>query len=189
MNPPQPPRKLLDQLSDHLRTRHYSTRTEQSYVEWARRYILFHQKRHPKDMGAPEVRAFLTHLALERKVAASTQNQALSALLFLYREVLNQPLSGIDAVRARQPGHLPTVLTKSEAAHVLSAMTGPTQLTPALALRASAVQVWPNSSTAAACAPWSAFACASKIWILSSTRFSSATAKAKKTASPCCPTV
>lgn len=128
MNSPQPPRKLLDQLSDHLRTRHYSTRTEQSYVEWARRYILFHQKRHPKDMGAPEVKAFLTHLALERKVAASTQNQALSALLFLYCEVLNQPLSGIDAVRARQPEHLPTVLTKGEAARVLSAMSGPTQL-------------------------------------------------------------
>jgi hypothetical protein len=80
----QPPRKLLDQLRDCLRVQHYSTRTEQSYVEWARRYILFHQKRHPKDMGAPEVKAFLTHLALERMVAASTQNQALSALLQLY---------------------------------------------------------------------------------------------------------
>jgi len=120
-NTPQPPRKLLDQLRDCLRVQHYSTRTEQAYVEWARRYILFHQKRHPKDLGAPEVKAFLTYLALERKVAASTQNQALSALLFLYREVLNQPLSGIDAVRARQPTRLPTVLTKSEAARVLSA--------------------------------------------------------------------
>jgi integron integrase len=127
-NAPQPSRKLLDQLRDCLRTQHYSTRTEQSYVEWARRYILFHQKRHPKDMGPPEVKAFLTYLALERKVAAATQNQALSALLFLYREVLNQPLSGIDAVRARQPGRLPTVLTKSEAARVLSAMTGTPQL-------------------------------------------------------------
>jgi len=120
-NTPQPPRKLLDQLRESLRVQHYSTRTEQAYVEWARRYILFHQKRHPKDLGAPEVKAFLTYLALERKVAASTQNQALSALLFLYREVLNQPLSGIDAVRARQPTRLPTVLTKSEAARVLSA--------------------------------------------------------------------
>ena len=128
MNPAPPPRKLLDQMSDCLRTQHYSARTEQSYVEWVRRYILFHQKRHPKDMGAPEVKAFLTHLALERKVAASTQNQALSALLFLYREVLNQPLSGIDAVRARQPGRLPTVLTKSEATRVLNAMTGTPQL-------------------------------------------------------------
>ena len=128
MNPASPPRKLLDQMSDCLRTQHYSARTEESYIEWVRRYILFHQKRHPKDMGAPEVKAFLTHLAVERKVAASTQNQALSALLFLYREVLHQPLSGIDAVRARQPQHLPTVLTKSEASRVLSAMTGTTQL-------------------------------------------------------------
>jgi integron integrase len=128
MNPAPPPRKLLDQMSDCLRTQHYSARTEESYVEWVRRYILFHQKRHPKDMGAPEVKAFLTHLAVERKVAASTQNQALSALLFLYREVLNQPLSGIDAVRARQPGRLPTVLTKSEATRVLNVMTGTPQL-------------------------------------------------------------
>ena len=128
MNLAPPPRKLLDQMSDCLRTQHYSARTEESYVEWARRYILFHQKRHPKDMGAPEVKAFLTHLAVERQVAASTQNQALSALLFLYREVLNQPLSGIDAVRARQPARLPTVLTKSEATRVLSAMTGTPQL-------------------------------------------------------------
>lgn len=127
-NGPQPPRKLLDQLRDCLRVQHYSGRTEQAYVEWTRRYILFHQKRHPKDMGAPEVKAFLTHLALERQVAASTQNQALSALLFLYREVLNQPLTNIDVVRAKQPSHLPTVLTKSEAARVLAAMTGTSQL-------------------------------------------------------------
>jgi integron integrase len=128
MEPTKPPQKLLDRMRDLLRTQHYSLRTEQAYVEWARRYILFHHKRHPKEMGVPEVEAFLTHLALERKVAASTQNQALSALLFLYREVLRQPLDPVDAVRARKPERLPTVLTKSEAARVISAMSGTTQL-------------------------------------------------------------
>ena len=77
-------RKLLDQLRDTIRLRNYSYRTEQSYVQWARRYILFHNKRHPKEMGRPEVEDFLRHLAVEGNVAASTQNQALSALLFLY---------------------------------------------------------------------------------------------------------
>ena len=128
MESTQPPKKLLDRLRDMLRTQHYSSRTEQTYVDWAKRFILFHHKRHPKDMGVPEVEAFLTHLALERKVAASTQNQALSALLFLYREVLHQPLASVDAVRARKPERLPTVLTKSEAARVINAMSGTTQL-------------------------------------------------------------
>jgi integron integrase len=128
MEPTKPPRKLLDRMRDLLRTQHYSLRTEQAYVAWARRFVLFHHKRHPKDMGVPEVEAFLTHLALERKVAASTQNQALSALLFLYREVLNQPLDSVDAVRARKPERLPTVLTKSEATRVISAMSGTPQL-------------------------------------------------------------
>ena len=87
--PAQPPR-FLDQLRDALRTRHYSLRTEDAYVAWARRFILFHDKRHPKDMGTPEVVAFLSHLATEGGVAAPTQNQALSALLFLYRAVLGR---------------------------------------------------------------------------------------------------
>ena len=82
---PQPP-KLLDQVRDRLRVKHYSIRTEQAYVDWIKRFIWFHDKRHPKDMGAPEVEAFLTHLAVKGKVSASTQNQAKSALLFLYRE-------------------------------------------------------------------------------------------------------
>ena len=86
---PKPP-KLLDQVRERLRLKHYSIRTEAQYVQWIRRYILFHGKRHPRDMGASEVEAFLTHLAVEGNVAASTQNQALSALLFLYREVLNR---------------------------------------------------------------------------------------------------
>ncbi|MDN3517492.1 phage integrase N-terminal SAM-like domain-containing protein [Aquisalimonas lutea] len=80
--------KLLDEVRDRIRRKHYSIRTEKSYVDWIRRYILFHGKRHPRDMGAPEVEAFLTHLAARKNVAASTQNQAFSALLFLYREVL-----------------------------------------------------------------------------------------------------
>jgi site-specific recombinase XerD len=97
---PTPPRKLLDQVRDALRVKHYAYSTEESYVQWIRRYILFHKKRHPKDMAEPEVQAFLTHLAVEGNVAASTQNQALSALLFLYRHVLKQPFSeSIDAVR------------------------------------------------------------------------------------------
>ena len=82
------PRKLLEQVSDLLRVKHYSYRTEQTYIQWIRRYILFHNKTHPKDMGSSEIEAFLTHLAVQEQVAASTQNQALSAILFLYREVL-----------------------------------------------------------------------------------------------------
>ncbi|MGA7936544.1 MAG: integron integrase [Kovacikia sp.] len=128
MEPPQP-RKLLDQVRDALRVKHYAYRTEESYVQWIRRYILFHNKRHPKDMAEPEVQAFLTHLAVDNNVAASTQNQALSALLFLYRHVLNQPLSdSIDAVRARQSKHLPTVLTPEETQQLLKHLEGTHQL-------------------------------------------------------------
>jgi len=128
MTQEKPPKKLLDQMRDKLRIKHYAVRTENVYVDWARRFILFHNKRHPNEMGIPEVEAFLSHLALERNVAASTQNQALSALLFLYREVLNQPLESVDAVRARKPKRLPTVLTKVEVLRVIHAMTGTTQL-------------------------------------------------------------
>ena len=85
-----PPKKLLDQVRDAIRLKHYSIRTEETYVDWIRHFILFHGKRHPRQMGTPEIEAFLTHLAVDRKVAASTQNQALSALLFLYRDVLIQ---------------------------------------------------------------------------------------------------
>jgi len=89
----QRPKKLLDQVRDAIRLKHYSIRTEEAYVSWIRRYILFHNKRHPTEMGAPQVEAFLTHLAVKDNVAASTQNQALSALLFLYRQVLHQDLT------------------------------------------------------------------------------------------------
>lgn len=105
------PRKLLDQVRDAIRLKRYSYRTEQTYVGWIRRYIIFHSKRHPKDMGNVEVEAFLTHLAVEGHVSASTQNQALSALLFLYRTVLNQALGQLEAIRAKRSHYLPSVLT------------------------------------------------------------------------------
>lgn len=125
----EPPKKLLEQLRDALRVKHYSYRTEQTYVDWTHRYVLFHNKRHPKDMGAPEIEAFLTYLAVEKKVAASTQNQALSALLFLYRYVLRQEVGpSIDAVRAKKSRYLPTVLTHAEAIAVLNHIPGTYQL-------------------------------------------------------------
>jgi integron integrase len=122
-------KKLLDQVRDVIRLKHYSIRTEQSYVDWIKRYIFFHKKRHPKDMGRAEVEAFLTHLAVEGNVAASTQNQAFSALLFLYREVLHQDLEGpLDSVRAKKPDRLPVVPTRAEAHQVIDGMTGAYQL-------------------------------------------------------------
>jgi integron integrase len=116
----QPKRKLLDQVRAVLREKHYSIHTERSYVDWIKRFILFHGKRHPHEMGAPEIEAFLTHLAIEQRVAASTQNQALYALLFLYREVLKVELDGaINAVQAKKPRRLPTALTRDEAIHII----------------------------------------------------------------------
>ena len=127
-NTPSQPKsapKLLDQLRDRIRLRHYSIRTEAAYLNWVKRFILFHGKRHPKDMGATEVEAFLTHLAVQGQVAAATQNQALSALLFLYREVLGQQLPWMDeVVRAKRPARLPVVLTVREVADVLGRMSG-----------------------------------------------------------------
>ena len=108
-------KRLLVCMRDEIRSRHYSLRTEQSYIQWVRRFIFFHNKRHPKDMGEEEISLFLTNLAVERKVAASTQNQALSALLFLYKHVLNQKLEWLDGVvRAKRPRRLPVVLTQTE---------------------------------------------------------------------------
>ena len=107
-----PKPRLLDRVRDAVRARHYSRRTEEAYVAWIRRYIFFHGKRHPAEMGAPEVTRFLSALAVEGRVAASTQNQALSALLFLYRDVLDVTLPWLDdVVRAKRPQHLPVVLT------------------------------------------------------------------------------
>lgn len=118
------PRRLLDQVRDRLRTKHYAYRTEQAYVDWVRRYILFHQKRHPRDMGGPEIESFLTYLATERNVAASTQTQALCALLFLYKHVLNVELPALDAVRAKRPKRLPVVLSRNEVRCLLDAVSG-----------------------------------------------------------------
>jgi integron integrase len=118
------PKKLLDQVRDLIRTRHYSIRTEDAYVSWIKRYIFFHGKRHPQDMGTAEIEAFLTHLATERNVAASTQNQAFNAILFLYREVLNIEIGTIESVRAKKPARLPTVLTREECLKIIGAMTG-----------------------------------------------------------------
>jgi len=128
MSQEQRPKKLLEQMRDVLQTQHYAIRTEKAYVDWARRFILFHQKRHPTEMGRAEIEAFLTHLAVERHVAASTQNQALSALLFLYKEVLRQEVESVDAVRAQKPKRLPTVLIKPEALRVLNAVVGVPQV-------------------------------------------------------------
>ena len=121
-------KKLLDQARDALRLKHYSYRTEQAYVDWITRYILYHGKRHPQDMGSAEVQAFLTHLAVEKNVAASTQNQAFSALLFLYREVFHRDLENLDALRAKKPKRLPTVLTRDETLRVIGGMKGVHQL-------------------------------------------------------------
>ena len=121
---PGPPR-LLDRLRQTLRTRHYSPRTEKAYVSWIRRFVLFHDKRHPLEMGRVEVERFLTHLAIQQNVSASTQNQAFSAVLFLYREVLERPLVGIEhVVRARRPVRLPVVLSREEVTAVLGYLTG-----------------------------------------------------------------
>lgn len=125
MNDSAPKRKFLDQLRDILRTKHYSYSTEQTYVGWVRRYILFHNKRHPQDMGEKEVEEFLTHLAVVENVSASTQNQALCALVFTYRYLLKQPLGeSIEAVRAKRPKHLPVVLTVQETRSLLQKMNG-----------------------------------------------------------------
>ncbi len=119
------PKKLLDQVRDAIRLKHYSYRTEQAYVTWIRRYILFHNKQHPKEMGYAEIEAFLTSLAVDGQVSASTQNQALSALLFLYRYVLKQEFdTPLDAVRAKRSRYLPTVLTKDEVRTVLQRVSG-----------------------------------------------------------------
>jgi len=121
---PKSPR-LLEQLRDAIRRRHYSVRTEETYVHWVKRFIYFSGKRHPAGLGAAEVTAFLNYLARERDVAAATQNQALSALLFLYREVLRQPLPWLDELdRARRPARVPTVLTREEVRALLSRMQG-----------------------------------------------------------------
>jgi integron integrase len=123
--PFEPKSKLLDQMRDIMRLKHLSYRTEQAYISWTKRFIVFHGKRHPKDMGAAEIRAFLTHLAVHEHVAASTQNGALNALLFLYRHVLRQPFPDLGEIeRAKRPRRVPTVFTQEEVQQLLPHLTG-----------------------------------------------------------------
>ena len=124
-----PKPRLLDQVREAIAARHYSHRTEKAYIHWIKRYIFFHGKRHPSEMSAAEVTAFLTFLAVHDNVAASTQNQALSALLFLYREVLGVELPWLDdVIRAKRPQHLPVVLTRDEVRAVLQRLDGVSRL-------------------------------------------------------------
>jgi integron integrase len=121
--------KLLERARERMRARHLSLRTEKSYINWMRRYILFHEKRHPAEMGEREINAFLTHLAVHGKVSASTQTQALCALLYLYQEVLGKKIGELEGlVRARRRRHLPVVLTRDEARQVLSYLEGTDRL-------------------------------------------------------------
>ena len=118
--------KLFDQIRDRLRLKHYSLRTEQAYVQWAKRYIFFHGKRHPAEMGKPEIEAFLTSLAVDRQVSASTQTQALSALLFLYKEVLGIEFPWLTEVtRAKRTARLPTVLNQEEVRALMARVDDP----------------------------------------------------------------
>ena len=125
--------RLLDQVRAAIETLHYSRRTQETYVQWIKRFIIFSGKRHPREVGAPEVTSFLSHLAVDGRVAAATQNQALAALLFLYKEVLDEPLPWLDdVVRAKRPVRKPTVLTADEARRLLSHMRGPKLLMASL---------------------------------------------------------
>jgi integron integrase len=134
VHPSPQSKKLLDQVSEAIRLKHYSYRTEQAYLDWIRRYIFFHRDkqgsfRHPNDMGSAEIQAFLSHLAIERHVSASTQNQALSALLFLYRHVLQMQVEIPEEIlRAKKTKTLPVVLTHAEAMQVIARMNGVPQL-------------------------------------------------------------
>ncbi len=170
--PPGPPKpRLLDRVREALRARHYSRRTEEAYVAWIRRYILFHGKRHPAEMGAPEITRFLTSLAVGASVAASTQNQALSALLFLYREVLALDLPWLNGVvRAKRPQRLPVVLTRDEVRAVLQRLDGMPRLMAYLR----------------GCGCSNAAACASRMWTSRPTRSLCGPARATRTGSRCC---
>ena len=122
---PQERPRLIDAVRNAIRRKHYSLRTEETYVHWIKRYIHFHGRRHPREMGAAEAVAFLNHLAVNRDVAAATQNQALSALLFLYKEVLEAELPWLDGLqRAKRPARLPSVLTAAETGKILARMAG-----------------------------------------------------------------
>jgi integron integrase len=130
MDQPSKPKKLLDQYRERIRLKQYSPRTENTYTQWVREYILFHKKRHPREMGTAQINQFITHLVMERKASASTQNQALSAILFLYRNLLNIELdeSELNFLRPKKGKRIPTVLSAPEAHAVISNLTGPYKL-------------------------------------------------------------
>ena len=118
-------KKLLDQVRDVLRLKHYSYQTEKTYIHWIKRFIFFHNKRHPLEMGEVEISQFLTHLAVHGNVSASTQNQALNAIVFLYKQVLHKELGEFENIHwAKKPERLPVVLTKEEVRAVLSHLNG-----------------------------------------------------------------
>ncbi|MBN1449698.1 MAG: integron integrase [Anaerolineales bacterium] len=123
-------KKLLDQYRDQIRLKQYSPRTEKTYLNWVREYILFHNKRHPREMGVPEINQFITHLVVDRKASASTQNQAISAILFLYRNLLKIELdqTALNFVRPKKGKRVPTVLSKDEARKIILNLTGPYKL-------------------------------------------------------------
>jgi len=121
--------KLLDQVREVMRYHHYGRRTEEAYVSWAKQFVLFHHKKHPKDMGKAEIEMFLSHLAVDKKVAVSTQNQAFNALLFLYKQVLGLPFADdISAVRSKKTPRLPVVLSRKKMASLLKTMRGDAEL-------------------------------------------------------------
>ena len=123
-------KKLLDIVRDKVRVKHYSLSTERTYIHWIKHYIFYHNKKHPIEMAKPEIETFLTHLAVERKVSPTTQNEAFSAILFLYKEVLGIDMSSwnIQALRAQERKHIPQVLTKDEVKRVIDNFTGTYQL-------------------------------------------------------------
>lgn len=124
----KPKPKLLDEMREQLQTRHYARSTTDTYVMWAKRFILFHGKRHPREMGPDEVEAWLTNLAVNEQISASTQNQALAGVLFLYRDVLKMDIGNVDAVRARRGKKIPAVFSVDEVGRVLAAMQGQPRL-------------------------------------------------------------
>lgn len=122
--PPKPP-KLLDQVRWKARLKHYSYRTEETYVAWIRKYIFFHKLRHPKDMGTKEIESFLTHLAVNKKVSSSTQNQALNAIAFLYKQILKQDMGFLqNVVRAKKPKRIPVVMSRDEVQKIIYSLEG-----------------------------------------------------------------
>ena len=141
--------RLLDRVREAVRARHYSIRTEEAYLRWIREYILFSDRRHPSELGAAAISAFVSHLAVKRNVAASTQNQALSALLFLYREVLDLPIEWVDDVeRAKRPRRLPVVFTREEVVAVLGHLRSEMWLMASL-LYGSGLPPWDASASGA----------------------------------------